>query len=103
MLDFLTHRLDIAVRDAMEVYGKMGIAPDEVGPLFGSVEEVRTFLLTSAPGLFIAAALLSTSANFFLARRVQPRLRSPDVRSQALPGGFPIGWCGRLSGRRPCC
>ncbi|PWB46628.1 MAG: hypothetical protein C3F12_06760 [Candidatus Methylomirabilota bacterium] len=69
MLDFLTHRLDIAVRDAMEVYGKMGIAPDEVGPLFGSVEEVRTFLLTSAPGLFIAAALLSTSANFFLARR----------------------------------
>ena len=69
ILDFLTHRLDIAVRDAMELYGKMGVSPDEVGPLFGSAEEVRRVLLTTAPGLFMAAALLSTSANFFLARR----------------------------------
>lgn len=69
MLDFLTHRLDIAVRDAMELYAKMGVPPDEVGPLFGSGEEMRTFLLTTSPGLFMAAALLSTSANFFLARR----------------------------------
>lgn len=69
MLDFLMHRLDIAVRDAMELYAKMGVPPDEVGPLFGSGEEMRTFLLTTSPGLFMAAALLSTSANFFLARR----------------------------------
>jgi uncharacterized protein YybS (DUF2232 family) len=69
ILDFLVHRLDIAVRDAMELYAKMGVAPDEVGPLFGSGEEVRTFLLATSPGLFMAAALLSTSVNFFLARR----------------------------------
>lgn len=67
--DFLAHRLDIAVRDAMELYGRMGVAPDEVELPFGSVDEVRMFLLTTSPGLFMAAALLSTSANFFLARR----------------------------------
>ena len=69
ILDFLTHRLDIAIRDAMELYSKMGVAPDEVGLLFGSGEEIRTFLLTTSPGLFMAAALLTTSVNFFLARR----------------------------------
>jgi len=69
LLDFLQHRVDIAVREAMELYGKMGISSDEVGPLFASVDEVRMFLLTASPGLFMAAALLSTSANFFLARK----------------------------------
>ncbi|CBE67589.1 MAG: DUF2232 domain-containing protein [Candidatus Methylomirabilis oxygeniifera] len=69
MLDFLTHRLDIAVRDAMELYARMGVSPDEVGPLAGSGEEIRRLLLTTAPGLFMAAALLSTSVNFFLAKR----------------------------------
>jgi hypothetical protein len=69
ILDLLKYRLDIAVRDAMEMYGKVGVSPDEVGPLFGSSEEMRRFLLTTSPGLFIATALLSTSANFFLARK----------------------------------
>jgi uncharacterized protein YybS (DUF2232 family) len=53
----------------MELYNKMGVSSDEVGPLFGSGEEVRSVLLMTSPGLFMAAALLSTSANFFLARR----------------------------------
>jgi uncharacterized protein YybS (DUF2232 family) len=69
ILDLLTYRLDSAVREAIEMYGKVGVSPDEVGPLFGSSEEMRRFLLTTSPGLFIATALLSTSANFFLARR----------------------------------
>ncbi len=69
ILDLLKYRLDIAVREAMELYGKAGISPDEVGPLLGSSEEVRRFLLTTSPGLFIVAALFSTSVNFFLARR----------------------------------
>ncbi|MDE2179761.1 MAG: DUF2232 domain-containing protein [candidate division NC10 bacterium] len=83
ILDFLKHRLDIAVRDAMELYGKMGVSPDEVGPLFGSGEEVRRILLTTSPGLFTAAALLSTSANFFLARRGSAQV---TVSGDAAPG-----------------
>lgn len=69
IVDFVTHRLDIAVRDAMELYARMGVSPDEVGSLVGSGEEMRKLLLTTSPGLFMAAALLSTSANFFLAKK----------------------------------
>jgi uncharacterized protein YybS (DUF2232 family) len=83
ILDFLGHRLDIAVRDAVELYGKIGIAPDEVGPLFGSSEEVRSVLLTTSPGLFMTMALLSTSVNFFLARRGSATV---TVSGEAPPG-----------------
>lgn len=69
IVDFVTHRLDIAVRDAMELYARMGVSPDEVGSLVGSGEEMRKLLLTASPGLFMAAALLSISANFFLAKK----------------------------------
>jgi uncharacterized protein YybS (DUF2232 family) len=69
LLDLLRHRLDIAVREAVALYSKMGVSPDEVETLFRSGEEVRHFLLTTSPGLFMTAALLSTSANFFLAKR----------------------------------
>ncbi|MBZ0168529.1 hypothetical protein MELA_01579 [Candidatus Methylomirabilis lanthanidiphila] len=89
LVDFLQHRLDIAVRDAMDLYGKMGVASDEVGPLFASVDEVRTFLLTTSPGLFMAAALLSTSANFFLARR--------GVAQVAVAGGPAPGFTWRVA------
>lgn len=80
MPDLLKYRLDIAVREAMKWYSRAGISPDEVGPLLGSSEEVRQFLLAASPGLFIAAALLSTSVNFFLARRGSAR----DI--------LPVGW-----------
>ncbi|MDD5560477.1 DUF2232 domain-containing protein [Candidatus Methylomirabilis sp.] len=88
MLDLLKYRLDIAVREAMELYSKVGVSPDEVGPLFGSVEEVRGFLLTTSPGLFMAAALLSTSANFFLARR--------GSADNAAPGSSKPGFAWRM-------
>ncbi len=80
ILDLLRYRLDVAVREAMELYSKVGIDPDEIGPLLESSEEIRRVLLTTSPGLFIAAAILSTSANFFLARR------------GAVPDGVPVGW-----------
>ncbi len=106
LLDFLQHRLDIAVRDAMELYSKMGVSSDEVGPLFGSVDEVRTFLLTASPGLFMAAALLSTSANFFLARRGAAQVA---VAGGPAPGftwrvsdlaGMGVYWVGGLAAER---
>lgn len=88
ILDLLTHRLDLAVREAMEASSKVGLTPDEVGPLLSSAEQVRTFLLTISPGLFIAAALLSTGANFFLARR--------GWAHAALPGGRKPGSAWRV-------
>lgn len=88
MLDLVKYRLDIAVRDAMELYGKMGVAPDEVGPLFRSGEEARSFLLAISPGLFMAAALLSTAANYFLARR--------GSAYAAMPGSLQPGFAWRV-------
>lgn len=88
ILDVLKHRLDITVREAMESYSKIGIAPDEVGPLLRSGEEVRSLLLTISPGLFMAAALLSTSVNFFLARR--------GSAHAAAPGGSKPGFAWRV-------
>lgn len=69
LMDLLRHRLDIAVREAVALYSRVGVSPDEVETLIRSGEEVRSFLLTTSPGLFMTAALLSTSANFFLAKR----------------------------------
>ena len=88
MLDLLKYRLDLAVREAMELYSKVGVSPDEVGPMFRSGEEVRSFLLTTSPGLFMAAALLSTSANFFLARK--------GSTHAAVPGGSKPGFAWRV-------
>ncbi len=88
MLDLLKHRLDIAVREAVELYSKVGVSPDEVETLFRSGEEVRSFLLTTSPGLFMTAALLSTSANFFLARR--------GSAHAAAPGGSKSGFAWRV-------
>lgn len=88
MLDLLKHRLDIAVREAVELYSKVGVSPDEVETLFRSGEEVRSFLLTTSPGLFMTAALLSTSANFFLARRGSDHV--------AAPGGSKPGFAWRV-------
>lgn len=88
MLDLLKHRLDIAVREAVELYSKVGVSPDEVETLFRSGEEVRSFLLTTSPGLFMTAALLSTSANFFLARR--------GSAHAATPGGSKPGFAWRV-------
>ncbi len=88
MLDLLKHRLDIAVREAVELYSKVGVSPGEVETLFRSGEEVRNFLLTTSPGLFMTAALLSTSANFFLARRGSAHV--------AAPGGAKPGFAWRV-------
>ena len=88
ILDLLKYRLDLAVREAMELYSKVGVSPDEVGPMFGSGEEVRSFLLTTSPGLFMAAALLSTSANFFLARK--------GSTHAAVPGSSKPGFAWRV-------
>jgi len=67
-MEYLLEHLDLALQEAMGFYNKLGLSPDEVGHLSTSAEQVRAFLLAASPGLFIAAALLTTSMNYFLAR-----------------------------------
>ena len=76
-IDYLIDHLDSALQEALGFYGKMGLSPDEAGRLSTSVEQVRKFLLATSPGLFIAAALLSTSTNYFLARSGLARASAP--------------------------
>jgi len=67
-IEYLLEHLDLALQEALGFYSKMGLSPDDVGRLSTSAEQVRRFLLATSPGLFIAAALLTTSTNYFLAR-----------------------------------
>ncbi len=67
-IEYLLEHLDLALQEALGFYSKLGLSPDEVGRLSTSAEQVRRFLLATSPGLFIAAALLTTSTNYFLAR-----------------------------------
>ena len=67
-IEYLLEHLDLAVQEAMALYNKIGISPDEPGALSISAGQVRAFLLAASPGLFIAAAVLATSANYFLSR-----------------------------------
>ncbi len=67
-IEYLLEHLDLALQEALGFYSKMGLSSDEVGRLSTSAEQVRRFLLAASPGLFIAAALLTTSTNYFLAR-----------------------------------
>jgi uncharacterized protein YybS (DUF2232 family) len=67
-IDYLMEHLDLALQEALGFYSKMGLPPEEVGRLSTSAEHVRRFLIATSPGLFIAAALLTTFTNYFLAR-----------------------------------
>ncbi len=67
-IEYLQEHLDRAVQEAMALYSRIGIPADEAGPLSITAGHVRRFLLVASPGLFIAAAVLTTSANYFLAR-----------------------------------
>lgn len=76
-IEFLQEHLDLALQQAMGFYGKMGLSPDELWPVSASVEQVRNFLLATSPSLLIAAALLTTSTNYFLARGGLTRASTP--------------------------
>lgn len=65
---YLLGQLDLALQEAMALYSKMGFAPEEPGALLAAAQQLQKFLLATSPGLFIAVALLITSANYFLAR-----------------------------------
>ncbi len=67
-IDYLLEHLDLGLQEALALYKKIGLSPDEAGALSISAERVRNFLLATSPGLFISVALLANSANYFLAR-----------------------------------
>lgn len=68
LTEYLLQHLDLAVQEAMVLYSKMGLTPDETGALSVSAGHLRRFVIEASPGLFIGAALLATAANYFLAR-----------------------------------
>lgn len=67
-IEYLLNHFDLALQEAMGLYNKMGLSSEEVGQFSTSAGQVRQFLLATSPGLFVAAAVVSTSTNYFLAK-----------------------------------
>ena len=77
VMAYFLGQIDVALQEAMALYSKMGFAPEESGAISAAAQQLQRFLLATAPGLFIAVALLTTSANYFLARTGLTRVSTP--------------------------
>ncbi len=88
-IEYLVDRVDRAIQDTMALYARMGLSADEAGALSISGATVRRLFLVTSPGLLVAAALLTTFANYFLARTAVSRASDSSGPSQGFAWTMP--------------
>ena len=88
-IEYLADRVDRAIQDTTALYTKMGLSADEIGALTISGANARRLFIATAPGLLVAAALLTTFANYFMARAAVARASGDSGSGQGFAWTLP--------------
>ncbi len=88
-IEYLVDRVDRAIQDTTALYTRMGLSADEVGALTISGAKARRLFVVTSPGLLVAAALLTTFANYFMARAAVARASGSSGSSQGFAWTLP--------------
>jgi uncharacterized protein YybS (DUF2232 family) len=88
-VEYLADRVDRAIQDTTALYARMGLSADEVGAFAISGASARRLLIVTSPGLLVAAALLATFANYFMARAAMTRASGGTESGQGFAWTLP--------------
>ncbi len=88
-IEYLGDRVDRAIQDTTALYARLGLSADEAGAVSISGATARRLFLVTSPALLIAVALLTTSANYFMARAAMARASAGNGSSQGFAWTLP--------------